>query len=61
MIYPYDQLGVYAIHIAGQLDTSWSDRLGGLTITPALAKVLLAAELIDEANIEAVAAMLADM
>ena len=33
MRYPYDQPGVYAIHIAGRLDTSWSDCLGGLTIT----------------------------
>lgn len=33
MKYPYDQPGVFAIHIAGRLDTSWSDCLGGLTIT----------------------------
>ena len=33
MRYPYDQPGVYAIHIAGRLDTSWSDCLGGMTIT----------------------------
>ena len=33
MFYPYDQPGVYAIHISGRLDTSWSDSLGGLTIT----------------------------
>ena len=33
MRYPYDQPGVYAIHIAGRLDTSWADCLGGLTIT----------------------------
>lgn len=33
MRYPYDQPGVYAVHIAGQLDTSWSDRLGGLTMS----------------------------
>lgn len=29
----YGQPGIYAIHIAGRLDTSWSDRLGGMTIT----------------------------
>ncbi|MCB0197652.1 MAG: hypothetical protein KDJ65_37250 [Anaerolineae bacterium] len=28
----YDGPGIYAIHIAGRLDTSWIDRLGGLTI-----------------------------
>jgi hypothetical protein len=33
MRYRYDQPGVYAIHICGRLDTSWSDNLGGLTIT----------------------------
>ena len=33
MKYPYDQPGIYAIYIAGRLDTSWSERLGGLTIT----------------------------
>jgi hypothetical protein len=30
---PYDGPGIYAIHIAGRLDKSWADRLGGLTIT----------------------------
>jgi hypothetical protein len=30
---PYDHPGIYAIHIAGRLDESWADRLGGLTIT----------------------------
>jgi hypothetical protein len=30
---PYDCCGIYAIHIAGRLDKSWVDRLGGLTIT----------------------------
>ena len=29
----YDQPGIYAIHIAGRMDKSWADRLGGLTIT----------------------------
>lgn len=33
MHYPYDQPGVYVIHISGRLATSWSDYLGGLTIT----------------------------
>lgn len=30
--YPYDHPGIYAIHIAGRLDESWADRLGGLQI-----------------------------
>ena len=29
---PFDQPGVYFIQIAGRLDKSWEDRLGGLTI-----------------------------
>lgn len=33
MKYVYDQPGIYAIHIAGRVDTSWSDRLGGLSVT----------------------------
>lgn len=33
MQYPYDQPGIYAIHVAGRVDSSWSDRLAGLTIT----------------------------
>ena len=33
MKYPFDEPGVYAIHIAGRLDTNWSDCLGGMTIT----------------------------
>lgn len=32
MKYPYDQPGIYAIHIAGRLDASWSECLGGLAI-----------------------------
>jgi len=30
----YDQPGIYVIHIAGRLNKSLEDRLGGLTITP---------------------------
>ena len=33
MQHPYDLPGIYVIHIAGRLDKSWVDRLGGLTIT----------------------------
>jgi hypothetical protein len=33
MKYPYDHPGIYAIQVAGQVDTSWSEILGGLTIT----------------------------
>jgi hypothetical protein len=31
--HPYDQPGIYAVHVAGRVDSSWCDRLGGLTIT----------------------------
>ena len=33
MKYPYEQPGIYAIHIAGRLDASWSECLGGMAIT----------------------------
>lgn len=33
MQFPYEHPGIYFIHIAGRLDKSWEDRLGGLTIT----------------------------
>ena len=29
---PYDRSGTYVIHVAGRLDESWADRLGGLSI-----------------------------
>jgi hypothetical protein len=29
----YDRPGIYTIHIAGRLDTSWSHRLGGMSVT----------------------------
>ena len=32
MCYPFDNPGIYAIHVAGEVRESWSDRLGGLTI-----------------------------
>ena len=33
MKFVYDQPGIYAIHIAGRVDKSWSDRLGGMSVT----------------------------
>lgn len=33
MHYLYDEPGIFAIHIGGRLDSSWSDILGGLAIT----------------------------
>ena len=32
MLFPYEHPGIYYIHIAGRLDKSWEDRLGGLSI-----------------------------
>jgi hypothetical protein len=32
MGYPFDKPGIYAIHVAGEVDERWSDRLGGMTI-----------------------------
>ncbi|MEZ4769829.1 MAG: hypothetical protein R2844_15530 [Caldilineales bacterium] len=36
MEYPFDEPGMYAIHVAGEVDESWSDRLAGLTIFKAV-------------------------
>lgn len=36
MEYPFDEPGMYAIHVAGEVDESWSDRLAGLTIVKAV-------------------------
>ena len=33
MDYLFDKPGVYAIHVAGELDEGWSEVMGGLTIT----------------------------
>ena len=32
MKYPFDSSSIYAIRVAGRLDKSWADRLGGLAI-----------------------------
>ena len=32
MVFQFDKLGVYSIRVAGLLDKSWSDRLGGMSI-----------------------------
>jgi hypothetical protein len=32
MKFPYDNPGVYAIHIAGRVESGWVDNLGGLTV-----------------------------
>lgn len=36
MGYRFDEPGIYAIHVAGEVDESWSDRLGGLTVFEAV-------------------------
>lgn len=33
MKYPYDHPGIYAIHIAGKVESGWADYLGGLKVT----------------------------
>ena len=35
MGYQFDESGIFTIRVAGFLDKSWSDRLGGLSITNA--------------------------
>ena len=36
--YPFDKPGQYRIRVQGFLDESWSNRLGGLRITPSTLK-----------------------
>jgi hypothetical protein len=36
MGYPFDDPGVYAIHVTGEVDEGWSDCLGGLTVFKAV-------------------------
>lgn len=33
MTYPFDRSGTYAICVVGVLDKSWTDRLGGMTVS----------------------------
>lgn len=33
MDYLFDEPGIYAIHVAGEIDERWSDCVGGLTIS----------------------------
>lgn len=33
MYHPFDKPGIYAIDVAGVVDRTWADRLGGLTIS----------------------------
>jgi len=32
MSYPFDDPGIYAIQVIGEVDESWADRLGGMTL-----------------------------
>lgn len=31
--FPFDKAGVYEIHVVGQIDESWSQRMEGMTIS----------------------------
>ncbi len=52
---PVRDTPVYHIRVQGQLDTSWSDWLGGLTITPQTnGETLLAGPIIDQAALHGI-------
>ena len=50
-----DQPMVYQICVQGQIDESWSDWLGGLTITPqASGETLLSGPILDQAELHGI-------
>jgi len=55
----FDRRAVYLIRVAGSLDASWSDRLGGMTMSPetsdeGLPTTTLVGELSDQASLAGV-------
>jgi hypothetical protein len=62
----FDQPGTYRIKVHGYLDSSWSDRLGGMAITSktkgdAPPVTTLSGELVDEAALAGVLSALYDL
>lgn len=52
---PADDAAIYHIRVQGQLDESWSDWLGGLTITPQPdGTTLLSGSIIDQAALHGI-------
>ena len=52
---PGDDTRIYEIRVQGQLDASWSDWLGGLTITPQPeGETLLAGPIVDQAALHGI-------
>jgi len=56
---------LYRIRVKGQLDTSWSDRMGGMRITilrgPSGAETVLEGKLLDQAALQGVIFALGDL
>ena len=62
----FDAPGTYRIKVSGYLDSSWSDRLGGMTITSKTKEdgrpvTTLTGELMDEAALAGVLSTLYDL
>ena len=62
----FDAPGTYRIKVSGYLDSSWSDRLGGMTITTKRRGdqtpiTTLSGELVDEAALAGVLSALYDL
>lgn len=52
---PTDDAAIYHIRVQGQLDESWSDWLGELTITPQLdGTTLLSGSIVDQAALHGI-------
>ena len=62
----FDSLGTYRIKVTGYLDDSWSDRLGGMTITSKSKRgqppvTTLTGELLDQTELAGVLSTLNDL
>ena len=52
---PANNTAIYEIRVQGQIDESWSDWLGGLTITPQpCGETLLAGPIVDQAALNGI-------
>ncbi len=63
MMNAMDQPALYIIRVRGQLDTSWADWFGGLTLAPQAAgpETLLSGRIVDQAALHGILAKLHDL